>query len=58
MQDNFELAENEKLRKDIKRLSDSAKRTADWSDEVEKTKNGTRNSGSKLDKGYIGSQGC
>ncbi|MGG1442456.1 Lsa family ABC-F type ribosomal protection protein [Brevibacillus laterosporus] len=53
-QDNFELAENEKLRKDIKRLSDSAKRTSIWSHEVEKTKNGTRNSGSKVDKGYIG----
>ncbi|OXM83857.1 Lsa family ABC-F type ribosomal protection protein [Paenibacillus rigui] len=53
-QDQFELAENEKLRKDIKRLSDSAKRTSNWSHEVEKTKNGTRNSGSKVDKGYIG----
>lgn len=53
-QDNFELAENEKLRKDMKRLSESAKRTSNWSHEVEKTKNGTRNSGSKVDKGYIG----
>ncbi|CAH1223577.1 Nucleotide-binding protein ExpZ [Paenibacillus plantiphilus] len=53
-QDHFELAENEKLRKDIKRLSDSSKRTGNWSHEVEKTKNGTRNSGSKVDKGYIG----
>lgn len=53
-QDQFELAENEKLRKDIKRLSEAAKRTSDWSHEVEKTKNGTRNSGSKVDKGYVG----
>jgi len=53
-QDQYELAENEKLKKDIKRLSESAKRTSDWSHEVEKTKNGTRNSGSKLDKGYVG----
>ncbi|KWX87330.1 glycosyl transferase family 1, partial [Paenibacillus riograndensis] len=53
-QDNFELAQNEKLRKDIKRLSDSSKRTGNWSHEVEKSKNGTRNSGSKVDKGYIG----
>ncbi|MEK3915780.1 Lsa family ABC-F type ribosomal protection protein [Paenibacillus sp. FSL H7-0331] len=53
-QDNFELAENEKLRKDIKRLSDAAERTSHWSHEVEKTKNGTRNSGSKVDKGYVG----
>lgn len=53
-QDQYELAENEKLKKDIKRLSESAKRTSNWSHEVEKTKNGTRNSGSKVDKGYIG----
>ncbi|MBW5466954.1 Lsa family ABC-F type ribosomal protection protein [Brevibacillus formosus] len=53
-QDNYELAENEKLKKDIKRLSDAAKRTSNWSDAVEKTKNGTLNSGSKVDKGYVG----
>ncbi|EPY2275530.1 Lsa family ABC-F type ribosomal protection protein [Clostridium sporogenes] len=54
MQDNFELTENEKLRKDIKRLLSAAKRTSDWSDKVEKTKFGTTNSGSKPDRGYIG----
>ncbi|WP_088185933.1 Lsa family ABC-F type ribosomal protection protein [Desulfosporosinus sp. FKA] len=53
-QDSFELAENEKLRKGIDRLNDSAKRTNNWSEEVEKTKRGIRNSGSKPDKGYIG----
>ncbi|ETT51866.1 ABC transporter ATP-binding protein [Paenibacillus sp. FSL R7-269] len=53
-QDQFELAEDEKLRKDIKRLSDSAKRTCGWAHEVEKSKNGTRSSGNKLDKGYVG----
>ncbi|ETT63782.1 ABC transporter-like protein [Paenibacillus sp. FSL R7-277] len=53
-QDQFELAEDEKLRKDIKRLSDSAKRTGGWAHEVEKSKNGTRSSGNKLDKGYVG----
>lgn len=53
-QDQFELASDEKLRKDIKRLTDSARRTGNWSHEVEKSKNGTRNSGSKVDKGYIG----
>ncbi len=53
-QDRFELAKNEKLEKDVKRLSESAKRTNRWSHEVEKTKNGTRSSGSKVDKGYIG----
>lgn len=54
MQDNFELAENEKLRKDITRLSTAAKRTSDWSDKVEKTKLGTRNSGLRPDRGYLG----
>ncbi|WP_127587386.1 Lsa family ABC-F type ribosomal protection protein [Paenibacillus koleovorans] len=53
-QDRYELAENEKLKKDIKRLNDAAMQTSQWSHEVEKTKNGTRNSGSKVDKGYIG----
>lgn len=53
-QDTFDLAQNEKLHKDIQRLSESAKRTSGWSHEVEKSKNGTRNSGSKLDKGYVG----
>ena len=54
MQDHFELAENEKLRKDITRLSSAAKRTVDWSDKMEKTKVGTRNSGLRPDRGYIG----
>ena len=53
-QDEFEFAENEKLKKDIKRLSSSAKQTGNWSHEVERSKNGTRNSGSKVDKGYVG----
>ncbi len=54
LQDGFELAENEKLKKDITRLSSSAKRTSTWSDSVESSKYGTTNSGSKLDKGYVG----
>lgn len=54
MQDNFELAENEKLKGDIKRLTAAAERTSNWSDIVEKTKIGTKNSGVKADKGYIG----
>lgn len=53
-QDANELAENEKLKRDIKRLSASAKRTGAWSEDVEKTKFGTKNSGIKPDKGYIG----
>lgn len=54
-QDEFELAENEKLRKDIKRLSEAAQRTSRWSDAVEQSKTGIRKDGSKAyDKGYVG----
>ncbi|RED60699.1 ribosomal protection-like ABC-F family protein [Cohnella phaseoli] len=53
-QDNFELAENDKLKKDIKRLSDAAKRTGKWSDEVEKSKTGIKNADFFVDRGYIG----
>lgn len=54
MRESFALRQNEKLRRDIERLNETAKRTSDWSDRVEKTKHGTRNSGVKADKGYIG----
>lgn len=40
MQDSFELAQDEKLKKDIKRLSEAAKRTAEWSDKAESRKIG------------------
>ena len=52
--DKFELTKNEKLKKDITRLSQSAQRTAKWSDKVEKTKCGTKNSGLRPDRGFIG----
>jgi len=54
MRDRTEAEDNERLKKEIGRLKDAARRTSDWSDRVEKTKIGTRNSGSKPDKGYIG----
>nr|WP_319487537.1 Lsa family ABC-F type ribosomal protection protein [uncultured Caproiciproducens sp.] len=54
MQDQFETAENEKLKNQIGQLAASAKRTAGWSDQVEKAKIGSLNSGLKPDKGYIG----
>lgn len=52
--DNYEISENQKLKKEINRLSETAKKTANWSDKVEKTKYATKNSGSKPDRGYIG----
>ena len=54
--DNFEITQNERLKRDIARLEIASKNTSNWSDKVEKTKNGTTNSGSKVDKGYIGHQ--
>lgn len=55
-QDNFEITQNEKLIKDIKRLEVASKNTANWSDKIEKTKYNTTNSGSSIDRGYIGHQ--
>ncbi|MED1569653.1 Lsa family ABC-F type ribosomal protection protein [Bacillus paramycoides] len=53
-QQEHEEATNERLQKDIGRLKQSSKRSAGWSHDVEASKNGTRNSGSKLDKGFVG----
>ena len=60
-QDNYEIMQNEKLKKDIKKLDISAKRNAKWSSEVEKSKNlgraakgGRIDQGVKPDKGHIG----
>ena len=47
-QQNLEQAQNERLRRDIKRLKQAARRAADWSDKAEKTKSG------EFDSGYIG----
>ncbi len=55
-QDNFELTQNERLQKDIKRLEIASKNTANWSDKIEKSKYNTTNSGSSIDRGYIGHQ--
>ena len=52
-QDNFELSQNEKLKKDISRLEQSARKVANWSDKIESSKYNIR--GDLLqDKGYIG----
>lgn len=53
-QDHFEITKNDKLKKDIARLESSAKQSAMWSEKAEKTKNGTRNSGLRPDRGYVG----
>ena len=52
-QDSFELAENEKLKKDIKRLKQAAKQSHDWADKVESTKKG-KGAAALRKKGHIG----
>jgi len=49
-QDNYELAQNEKLKKDILRLKDAARRTKDWSFKTEREKYGNGHG----ERGYIG----
>lgn len=49
-QDAFELAENEKLKREISRLEETARQKAAWSDRVEATKIGF----GPCDRGYIG----
>lgn len=54
LRDGFEQRENERLKKDIKRLSDAARRSASWSVETEKGKFNTTNSGVSVDRGFVG----
>ena len=49
-QDAFEQAENEKLKKEIARLEETAREKANWSDRVEASKIGEHT----FDRGYIG----
>lgn len=49
-QDNFEIKQNENIRKDIVQLEESFRRTAGWSDKIEKSKIGEH----APDRGYIG----
>ena len=53
-QDQHEQAENEKLRRDIQRLGQAAKRNSRWAEAVEKSKFGAKNGEGKTDKGYVG----
>lgn len=54
MRDASEAQENERLKKEIGRLKESSKRTENWSDQVEKSKKGTKSGGLKPDRGYVG----
>lgn len=50
----YEKAQNERLKKDIDRLKKASAQTAAWSAKVEKTKYGKNDSGLKPDRGYVG----
>ena len=52
--DRGELARNEKLKGEIRRLEQAARQTSAWSDRVEKTKYASKNSGLRPDRGFIG----
>ena len=51
-QDAYEKAEQERLKKEIGKLTKAAGRTAGWSDQIEKSKIGN----GPVDRGYIGHQ--
>ena len=51
-QDVFELAENERLTREMNELRAAAKRTAEWSNRAERSKIGEHS----LDRGFIGAQ--
>ena len=51
-QDSFELAENERLTREMDDLRQAARRTAEWSDRVERSKIGEH----ALDRGFIGAK--
>ncbi|MFA7533306.1 MAG: ATP-binding cassette domain-containing protein, partial [Tissierellaceae bacterium] len=50
LEDKYELEQNQKLRKEIRRLRQSAREKSTWSDKVEATKIGS----GPVDRGYIG----
>lgn len=59
MRDEFELAQNEKLRKEIGRLKKTAAEKADWSKSREQDKYGRpseKGSGGNPDKGFVGAR--
>lgn len=53
-QQEFERRQNVRLQNDIQRLQETTRRTENWANKVEKSKNGVSDSGLKADKGYIG----
>ena len=53
-QDQFELSQSEKLKKEIGRLSSAARQASQWAGRVEREKYGSQSSGLRPDRGYLG----
>lgn len=54
LKEQHELRQNNKLKKEIDHLNQSAKQSYEWSNSLEKTKFKTRDSGLRPDRGFIG----
>lgn len=54
LRDASEAQENDRLKKEIGRLKEASRRTENWSDQVERTKKGTKSGGLRPDRGYVG----
>lgn len=52
--DAREAAENERLGREIDRLQAAGQRATRWADKIEASKFSTRNSGLRVDRGYVG----
>lgn len=53
-QQNLELSQNDQLKKDIRRLNESARQSSGWSDKIEKSKYIAPKSGNSIDRGFVG----
>lgn len=53
-QDAYELERNSQLKKEIRRLSETARQKAGWAEQVERSKKGQRVAGLRPDRGHIG----
>lgn len=53
-EDRAEIAQNERLRAEVKRLEAASRQSGSWSDKVERTKKGQRVGGLRPDRGFIG----
>lgn len=53
-EDRAEIAQNERLRAEVKRLELASRQSGSWSDKVERTKKGQRVGGLRPDRGFIG----